>query len=244
MRCRRCLETCADRTQLNHFRMDLLRTMLLVLAMAVPATGQQPISIPVTDGGRVCADLYGRGTRAVVLAHGGRFNKESWRVQARALVSKGFRVMAIDFRGTGCSTGPGHGDSGDPPFEDDILAAVRYLKAHGSNAVSVVGGSFGGGAAGDASIQSPTGEIDRIVFLGAAPNLPAEKLKSRSLFIVARDDADGAAKRLPGIRDQYERAPGPKELIVLDGSAHAQFLFQTDQSARVMREILRFLSMP
>ena len=39
-------------------------------------------------------------------------------------------------------------------------------------------------------------------------------------------------------------APQPKELIVLDGSAHAQFLFQTDQSARVMHEILRFLSMP
>jgi hypothetical protein len=31
---------------------------------------------------------------------------------------------------------------------------------------------------------------------------------------------------------------------VLPGSAHAQFLFQTDQSARVMREILRFLSAP
>jgi hypothetical protein len=34
-------------------------------------------------------------------------------------------------------------------------------------------------AAGDASIKSVPGEIDRIVFLGAAPNLSAEKLKSR-----------------------------------------------------------------
>jgi hypothetical protein len=31
-------------------------------------------------------------------------------------------------------------------------------------------------------------------------------------------------------------------LIVLDGSAHAQFLFQTDQNARVIHEIVRFLS--
>ena len=87
-------------------------------------------------------------------------------------------------------------------------------------------------------------EIDRIVFLGAAPNLPADKLKSRALFIVARDDSNGAGPRLPGIRAQYDKAPQPKELIVLDGSAHAQFLFQTDQGDRVMREILRFLSMP
>jgi hypothetical protein len=69
-------------------------------------------------------------------------------------------------------------------------------------------------------------------------------LKSRSLFIVARDDSNGAGPRLPGIRVQYDKAPQPKELIVLEGSAHAQFLFQTDQRDRVMREILRFLSMP
>jgi len=37
---------------------------------------------------------------------------------------------------------------------------------------------------------------------------------------------------------------GPKELVILDGSAHAQFLFATDQGARLMREILRFLSQP
>ena len=33
-----------------------------------------------------------------------------------------------------------------------------------------------------------------------------------------------------------------KELIVLDGSAHAQFLFQTDQADRVMKEVLHFLA--
>lgn len=194
------------------------------------------------DGGRVCADLYGKGRRAVVLAHGGRFPKGSWKVQADAQVSAGFQVLAIDFRGFGCSTGPGQKNFDDAPFENDVLAAVRYLKTHGAKTVSVVGGSFGGGAAGDASIRSAPGEIDRIVFLGAAPNLPAENLKSRSLFIVARDDSNGAGPRLPGIRAQYEKAPQPKELIVVEGSAHAQFLFQTDQSERVMAEILRFLS--
>ena len=177
-----------------------------------------------------------------MLAHGGRFNKESWREQANALVSAGFRVLAIDFRGYGCSTGPGLTDFHGAPYEKDVLAAVRYLKANGAKAVSVVGGSFGGDAAADASIKSAPGEIDRVVLLGAAANLPANQLKSRALFIVARDDSNGAGPRLPDIRAQYEKAPRPKELIVLDGSAHAQYLFQTDQSARVMREILRFLS--
>jgi hypothetical protein len=47
---------------------------------------------------------------------------------------------------------------------------------------------------------------------------------------------------LPRIRAQFEKALEPKELIILDGSAHAQFLFQTAQGERVMREIIRFLS--
>jgi len=83
-----------------------------------------------------------------------------------------------------------------------------------------------------------------LVLLGAAPNGPAEKLKAPTLFIVARDDASADGPRLPGIRAQYEKAPEPKELIILDGSAHAQYLFETNQGERVMHEILRFLSPP
>ena len=101
---------------------------------------------------------------------------------------------------------------------------------------------MGGGAAADASIASQPGEIDRLILLGASPNGPAEKIKSPILFIVARDDANEDGPRLPGIREQYEKAPQPKTLIILEGTAHAQFLFQTDQAERVMREILHFLS--
>ena len=213
-------------------------------AFIVPLAAQEAISFSTEDGGTICADIYGNGSRAVVLAHGGQFHKESWRDQARALAGDGFQVLAIDFRGFGCSTGPGQDDFFKAPFEKDVLAAVDYLKQHGAKTVSVVGASFGGWAAGAASIKSTVRVIDRIVFLGTAPNLSAEKLKSRSLFIVSRDDADGASLRLPGIRAQYEKAPQPKQLIVLDGSAHAQFLFQTESTGRVMREILDFLKAP
>jgi len=190
----------------------------------------------------VYADVYGEGDRAVVLAHGGQFNKESWKKQAEALIAVKFRVLALDFRGYGKSKGPGDSDPMDAPLYKDVLAAVRYVRKTGAKSVSVVGASMGGWAAGDASIAAQPGEIDRLVFLGSAPNGPANKLKSPSLFIVARDDASGDGPRLPGIRAQYEKAPHPKQLIVLDGSAHAQFLFQTDQAERVMREIVRFLS--
>jgi pimeloyl-ACP methyl ester carboxylesterase len=222
--------------------MSLYKTILLALAATALLADPKLVLLATPDKGQECADLYGSGARAVVLAHGGRFTKESWRPEAQFLAYKGFEVMAIDFRGFGCTTGPGQKDFDTAPFYNDVLAAVRYLRKHGAKTVSVVGGSFGGAAAGDASIKSSPGEINGIVFLGAAPNLPADKLKCRTLFIVARDDSNGAGPRLPGIRAQYEKAPQPKQLIVLDGSAHAQFLFQTDQADRVMQEILRFLN--
>jgi pimeloyl-ACP methyl ester carboxylesterase len=235
-----------DRVLATRHKTVPVRLVIAVLAailLAQPAAAQKTVSFPTEDGGVVFADVYGASDRAVVLAHGGRFNKESWAAQAGTLVAAGFEVLAIDFRGFGKSHGPTDKNPPDPPFQLDVLAAVRYLHKNGAKSVSIIGGSMGGSAAGDASILSQPGEIDRLVLLGAAPNSPAEKLKSPILFIVARDDAEGNGElRLPGIRAQYEKAPQPKELIILDGSAHAQYLFQTDQGERVMREILRFLS--
>jgi pimeloyl-ACP methyl ester carboxylesterase len=222
--------------------MFALRALLATLLLTHFVAAEEHVSFPTEDGGVVYADIYGKGERGLVLAHGGRFNKESWEKQARTFAAAGFRVLAFDFRGYGASHGPGDSAPMDAPLHLDVLAAVRYLRKMGTKTVSVVGGSMGGGAAGDASIASQPGEIDRVVFLGAYPNGPAEKLKCASLFMVARDDANEDGPRLPKIQEQYEKAPEPKTLIILDVSAHAQFLFQTNQAERVMIEILRFLS--
>ena len=124
-----------------------------------------------------------------------------------------------------------------------VLAAVRYLRQTGAKTVSVVGASFGGWAAAQAGVAAP-GEIDRLVLLAATVDEP-ERLTGRKLFILTRDDfSGGGVLRLPEIREHYERAPEPKALVILEGSAHAQFIFETDQGKRLMREILRFLSEP
>jgi pimeloyl-ACP methyl ester carboxylesterase len=218
------------------------RILISVGLLLTSAAAQTAVSFPTEDGGVIFADVYGAGARGVVLVHGGRFNKESWKKQAETLAEAKFHVLALDLRGYGKSKGPGDSGPMDAPLQLDVLAAVSYLRKLGAKSISIVGGSMGGGAAGDASIASRPGEIDRVVFLGSAPNGPANELKSSSLFIVARDDANEDGLRLPGIRAQYEKAPEPKQLIILEGSAHAQYLFQTDQAERVMREILRFVS--
>jgi len=238
-------------------RSIIMRYIIAIIALAVagsvPASvterGTQAVSetpelvwFPTQDGGVVYANMYGKGARGVVLAHGGRFTKESWEKQAQELVKAGFRVLAIDFRGRGQSRGPAQVRPGDEGLRFDVLAAVRYLHRNGAKTVSVVGASFGGGASAEAAVEARAGEIERLVLLAHSPIDRPERIKGRKLFILTRDDANDAGLRLPGIRMQYQRAPGPKKLVILEGSAHAQFIFETQQGERLMREILEFLS--
>ena len=204
------------------------------------------VSFPTQDGGLVYANQFGKGERSVVLAHGGRFTKESWDKQAQVLSKSGFRVLAIDFRGRGRSRGGATSKTPDDGVHYDVLAAVRYLRQSGARTVSVVGASFGGGAAAEASVAAGPGEIDRLILIAHSPIDSPEGMKGRKLFILTRDDYSGDNKipRLPRIREQFERAPGPKEMIILEGSAHAQLIFETDQGERLLREILRFISAP
>jgi alpha-beta hydrolase superfamily lysophospholipase len=96
--------------------MNTVRAMIAAAALAGSAAGQQLVSFPTQDGGLIYADLYGKGDRAVVLAHGGRFNRASWEKQATTLEAAGFCVLAIDFRGEGDSRGPGQADPMGPPL--------------------------------------------------------------------------------------------------------------------------------
>jgi dienelactone hydrolase len=208
---------------------------------------QRQVSIPVVDSSsgkiaRIQADLYGSGSRAVLLAHGGRFNKDSWRKQAPILARAGFLVLAINYLGdTFNPDGSPSALGSDDDNAIDVEAAARYLHGIGAKSISAIGASLGGDAAGEAEARSQAGIFDKMIFLGSEGGDAPEKLKGRKLFIVAREDSNGSGPRLPGISKCYEQTPEPKQLIVLKGSAHAQFLFDTGEGPQLMREILKFL---
>ena len=74
--------------------------VVLIAFFASHASGQRLVTFPLPHQPvEIQADLYGSGTRAVILAHGGRFGKESWKKQAEAIANAGFLVLAIRFRG-------------------------------------------------------------------------------------------------------------------------------------------------
>ena len=65
-----------------------------------------------------------------------------------------------------------------------------------------------------------------------------EDLKAASILYIASRD-EGLA---PTVRAQYERAPQPKKLVLLDGSAHAQNIFATAQAQHLSDVIVQFLT--
>lgn len=202
-----------------------------------PFSDPRDISFPAPGGGTVFAHLYGSGDSVVVLAHGMRFNKESWSGQAAELVTAGFRVIAIDFRGYGKSV---PGPNARPGFDDmyqDVLAAVRYARETGGKTVAVVGASMGGFASANAVVNGQPGEIDRVLLLAHPPIEHPELIAGPKLFVTAEGDS-----LAPQVREQYQKAPEPKELVVLPESAHAQNIFATEQAGPLMSEIVRFVS--
>src|SRR6266404_6136453 len=104
------------------------RSFWKTIVGAVIVTGicvaQEHVSFPSEDGGVVEADVYGKGKRGVVLAHGGRFTKDSWEQQAHVLKKAGFRVVAINFRGRGQSHGGTRLQPGDEGNHFDVLPAA------------------------------------------------------------------------------------------------------------------------
>ena len=232
-------------------KMMNLTAGVIVGSLSLSAFAQTPpdkkieaasVSFATEDGGTIYADLYGKGKRGVVLVHGGRFNKESWAKQAPVLAKAGFRVLAIDLRGYGKSTGPGQKDIFTAPLHLDVLAAVRYLRSQGAKSVSLVGGSLGGGASGDAVAHAKPGEIARIVTLaGFWSHKRGEDINVPLLVIVTREDANSEGLRLPRIQREFDKVPAKKELVVLEGNAHAQFMFETADSERILQMIIEFL---
>jgi pimeloyl-ACP methyl ester carboxylesterase len=208
-------------------------TLLFALLAVVQVPEPRHVSFETADGANIEADVYGQGSDAVVLAHGAVFNKESWRTTAEVLAKQGHLVLAINFRGRGTST---RGREDNALFQD-VLAAVRYARAGGAATVSIVGASMGGGAAAQAAVGARPGEIDRLLLLSAVSIASPEAMQAgRFLFVASRDEAMVAS-----VKKQFARSPEPKRLELLDGAAHAQNIFATDQGARLTALIVEFL---
>ncbi|WP_329364229.1 alpha/beta hydrolase [Streptomyces sp. NBC_00669] len=111
------------------------------------------------DGGTIAYEVAGDGP-LIVLAHGMGNSRAAYRKVMPALVAAGYRVAAVDLRGSGESSVAWPAWS-RTAIAGDLLAVIRHL---GGPAV-LVGHSISGGAATIAAAQEPS-LISAVVELG------------------------------------------------------------------------------
>lgn len=199
------------------------------------------LTFAAADGVPVSGEAYGTGPRGVILVPGAHGVGETWHLQAERLARSGFRVLAMNYRGLGSLA---EAEQDGEKAHLDVLGAIGRLEAEGAQSIALVGASWGGRAAAMAAIERPD-LVERIVLLAHSSFDAPERLGGRKLFIVAREDRDGSGRlRLESIRQQFDAASEPKRLMVLDGAAHAQFLFLSAQGERLYSEIESFLTEP
>src|ERR1700760_2385207 len=100
--------------------MPCLPALAITLLLTGLASAQRAVSFPAQDGGLIYGDIYGSGSRAVVLLHGGRFDRANWKNEAAFLAAKGFIALAIDFRGEGKSRGGLQGPTNEDQRSLDV----------------------------------------------------------------------------------------------------------------------------
>ncbi|MGR9117296.1 MAG: cytochrome D1 domain-containing protein [Gammaproteobacteria bacterium] len=103
--------------------------------------------------------------------------------------------------------------------------------------VAVLGASMGGSAAGIAASQARPGEISRLILLSPVSIPSPEKMQTGRILYIASQKESGVS----AIKAQFQRAPEPKQLILLNGRAHAQHIFKTDEKSRLTETIINFL---
>lgn len=183
------------------------------------------------DGLTIEASHYNYSdTKAVIFAHGGVFNKESWYFIAEKLADLEISSLPFDFRGYGNS------EKGDRKNDkDDVLGAIDFLIRKEYKEIYLVGASMGGSAILQALDNFDAKEIKKVILLAPAGGPPVRSKEIDKLLIVAEDD-----RHFEGGKTVYDNSSQPKSIKIYKGSAHAQFLFESEHKDDVIKRILDF----
>jgi pimeloyl-ACP methyl ester carboxylesterase len=103
-----------------------------------------------TDGIRLCYEVQGVGTPALVFVHGWSCDRSYWSRQLPYFAGR-HKVVAIDLAGHG-ESGVGRQAWTMPAFGDDVVAVVEEL---GLESTVLIGHSMGGDVIVDAALQLP-----------------------------------------------------------------------------------------
>jgi pimeloyl-ACP methyl ester carboxylesterase len=228
----------------------VIATALVALALALPyqstiddpcldKTRDAAVTMKASDGASVYGVETGTGTAGVLLAHQYASDHCEWMDFAHDLGRRGYRVLAIDLRGYGASSG-----GAATRLDRDLVAAAARLRADGAKKVVLIGASMGGTAALVAGAEAKPAVAGVISLSGPArfrgmnAEAAVKRLRVPVRFLAARSDIPFAAdarklKRLAAARD--------KAVAVYPGGAHGSSLLGIPSAKALVLAFLRRL---
>jgi dienelactone hydrolase len=205
---------------------DCLRPGPAVQLVKVPAPGEQLPAVVLGSGGNT----------GVVFANQSASIACGWLPYARNVARGGVRTLVFDY--------------GTAQREDEVLAAARWLRAHGAHRVVLVGASIGGRAVVTAAARAHRGVVDAVVslsgerILGAQRDIAidARRLTTPTLWVSSLND--GYTNFAEETRQLYRAAKGharPDRLLVVGGDDHGIDLLTGSQAKRVVPAVTSFI---
>jgi pimeloyl-ACP methyl ester carboxylesterase len=209
---------------------------------ASEAASFEPVRFKADDGTSLIGRVWGNGDVGVVLAHGfsEHTGQDDWDSLQPVLADQGYTVLTFNFRGF-CSSSGCSGESMELGNNwKDVIAAIDFLQGRGVEEVFLVGASMGGIAVLRAARQ-PEVEVAGVVSL-STPQFPSKyyinepqandatpprlrAIDEPKLFVAGSGDAQvGVVKFADEAMSMYEAAAEPKDLLIVDSSAHSSEL--------------------
>jgi dienelactone hydrolase len=205
---------------------DCLRPGPAVRIVSVPAPGERLPAVVLGSG----------GASGVVFANQSASFACGWLPYARDVARGGVRSLVFDYAAAS--------------REDEVLAAARWLRAHGAKRVVLVGASIGGRAVVTAAARGGPRQVDGVVslsgerILGAQRDLLVDARRLRVPVLWVSSENDGYTKFAGETRQLYRAARGharPDRLLVVRGDDHGIDLLTGAQARRVVPAVTRFI---
>ncbi len=163
-----------------------------------------------SSGNKLVGDFYGKGSRPVLLLHGGGQTRHAFAGTAQELAKAGWTALVLDQRGHGDSEWIADGSYTAPDFANDARAVAAELNRRFGKPPVLVGASLGGMAAmlaeGLSFDEGRTPNFAALILVDVTPRFDPEGamkirdfMRGKSLegFADIEEAADAVAEYLP-----------------------------------------------
>jgi pimeloyl-ACP methyl ester carboxylesterase len=195
--------------------------LLLFLSLMLPLAQAGSVQLQTADGLKLQAEtrVVPKATIGVLFAHQLKRTHKDWSKLAERMSASGFTTIAPDLRGHGASAKSGEELAPEDykAMEQDLNAALAWLRSKGVKAVSCVGASIGANLCAQVAAKDPA--IVNLVLLSPGLNYKGitsgdalTRYGERPVLIVASDE-DRLSKRASSLLEQAAKGQVHYELL-------------------------------